>query len=85
MNWFLVHILGGSEDGESATKICLDLDGNVYISGRTYSKNFPTINPFQSVFGGGLFDAFITKFNSLEMKFCTALIWGEKRVIFVEA
>ncbi|RLG89741.1 MAG: hypothetical protein DRO36_07275, partial [Candidatus Hecatellales archaeon] len=44
---------------------CIAVDGseNVYISGRTMSSDFPTVNPYQGSLNGTV-DAFITKFNS---------------------
>ena len=58
----------GGDDTESAICICTDNSGNLYISGRTRSANFPTqaltgaYN--QPTHGGGEFDAYILKFNS---------------------
>ena len=51
--------LGGSSS-DYGTSIALDGSGNVYISGYTYSTDFPTQNAFQSVLAGGS-DAFITE------------------------
>ena len=62
--------LGGSnrEDGQG---IAVDNNGNAYVTGLTYSTNFPTYpitNPqlsiFQRAIGGGQYDAFVTKFNT---------------------
>ncbi|MCB0211521.1 MAG: SBBP repeat-containing protein [Anaerolineae bacterium] len=52
--------LGGSAAG---TDIALDSSGYAYIIGRTASTSFPLKNPFQNSYGGGLQDAFVTKFN----------------------
>ena len=51
--------LGGSSS-DYGTAIALDGSGNVYISGYTFSTDFPTQNAFQSVLAGGS-DAFITE------------------------
>ncbi len=51
--------LGGSSS-DYGTALALDGSGNVYISGYTYSTDFPTQNAFQSVLAGGS-DAFITE------------------------
>jgi uncharacterized protein (TIGR03437 family) len=45
--------LGGSAF-DSATALAVDASGsNVYVTGFTESSNFPTLNAFQSTFGGG--------------------------------
>ncbi len=55
--------LGGSgEDGGNG--IALDRAGNAYVIGVTASTNFPTMNPVQPAFGGGQYDAFVSKLNS---------------------
>ncbi len=55
--------LGGSSDDE-ALGIALDASGDVYVTGWTSSSNFPTTaGAFQTTFGGGHDDAFVTKVN----------------------
>lgn len=53
--------------GGSANDIVYDLDvdssGNVYVTGQTYSANFPVLNPLQLILRG-TYDAFVAKFNS---------------------
>lgn len=56
--------LGGSLGVERAWAIALDDAGNVYITGDTTATNFPTANPVQATYGGGLSDAFVTKLNA---------------------
>jgi hypothetical protein len=55
--------LGGSGN-DSGGGIAVDSAGNAYISGGTSSTNFPTKNPLQPTYGGGLADAFVTKINA---------------------
>jgi hypothetical protein len=44
--------------------IAVDADGNAFVTGRTFSANFPTTpGAFQSTFGGSS-DAFVAKFGS---------------------
>ncbi|MCT7973780.1 SBBP repeat-containing protein [Laspinema olomoucense] len=51
--------LGGNND-DGGLGIATDGNGNAYITGATYSNNFPIQNGLQSTFGG-VQDAFITK------------------------
>jgi len=55
--------LGGSEF-DDGFGIAVDSSGSAYVTGPTSSTNFPTQNPFQSTFGGGNGDAFVTKISS---------------------
>ena len=54
--------LGGSEC-DVAHSVATDSSGNVYVTGRTGSTDFPTASAFQATFGGPNFnsDAFVTK------------------------
>ena len=64
--------LGGSLD-EGALDIALSATGSIYVTGRTYSNDFPLPNPTQATLGGGTctssglaypcFDAFVAKLN----------------------
>jgi hypothetical protein len=56
--------LGGSGPLDFAEAIAVGGDGSVYLTGFTYSTNFPTTpGAFQPAFGGGT-DAFVTKVNA---------------------
>ena len=53
--------LGGSA-AESGFAIWVDTAGSIYVTGQTSSTDFPTTpGAFQTVFGGGGADAFVTK------------------------
>src|SRR5205823_5753237 len=55
--------LGGT-DFDQANGIAVDGSGNAYVTGYTFSTNFPTKNPFQSQLAGkGTSDAFVTKID----------------------
>ena len=55
--------LGGSND-DIGYGIAVDTSGNAYVTGFTLSTNFPTTpGAYQTTFGGGDFDAFVTKLN----------------------
>src|SRR5438034_9034297 len=54
--------LGGSS-GDEGNDIAVDTAGNAYVTGRTDSPNFPTVNPLQPASGGGV-DAFVAQLNA---------------------
>ena len=55
--------LGGTNE-DRGYGIAVDENGSAYVTGWTYSTNFPTQNPFQATFQGGYRDAFVTKLSS---------------------
>jgi hypothetical protein len=60
----------GSDSDDHAQGIAVDAQGNAYVAGFTESAHFPIVPdsllnpPFQPGYGGGLSDAFVTKFNA---------------------
>lgn len=61
---------GGAND--EARHVACDVSGNVYIAGVTASIScIATTGTYQSTYGGGLEDAFLTKFNSIGV-----LLWS---------
>src|SRR5262249_9410147 len=54
--------LGGS-GYDQGNSIAVDGAGNAYVTGYTYSTNFPTTNPMQGSNAGSV-DTFVTKLNS---------------------
>jgi len=54
--------LGGSDGGERGYDVAVTSDGSCYVTGETFSTNFPTKNAYNSTLSGG-YDAFVTKFN----------------------
>ena len=64
--------LGGT-DRDASFAIAVDTSGNAYVTGITASSNFPaTAGAYKSVYGGGTFDAFVTKLNATG----TALVYS---------
>ena len=60
--------LGGMSDNTAdyVYGIAADAAGNAYITGRTYSRYWPLVNPFQAVSGGPTSgDAFVAKLSPL--------------------
>lgn len=54
--------LGGSSSSDRGQGIAIDSAGNAYVTGYTYSTNFPTTpGAFQNKFGGSLSDIFVAK------------------------
>jgi hypothetical protein len=54
--------LGGSDE-EIGYGIAVDSNANAYLTGLTYSGNFPVVNPLQPAYGGAG-DAFFAKMNT---------------------
>jgi hypothetical protein len=64
--------IGGSSD-DRGYGIALDGSGNAYVTGSTWSTNYPvTPGAFQTKNGGGLGDVFVTKLNPMG----TALVYS---------
>jgi gliding motility-associated-like protein len=55
--------LGGSGDEQPHSMIC-DAQGNLLVTGRTSSPNFPTIPSSNAQYAGAAFDLFVTKLNA---------------------
>jgi Bacterial Ig-like domain (group 3)/Beta-propeller repeat/Planctomycete extracellular len=55
-------VLAGSSD-DYGLGIAVDSAGNAYVAGATRSADFLTKNAFQSTYGGGTRDAFLTKLD----------------------
>ena len=51
----------GGNDIDSGMGIAVDAAGGAYVTGSTYSTDFPTENPYQGTFAGGYGDAFVAK------------------------
>jgi hypothetical protein len=56
--------LGGDDNAEFGQAIAVDSAGNAYVTGSTFSDDFPTVNPIQSANAGGSDDAFLSKLNA---------------------
>jgi hypothetical protein len=77
--------LGGNAD-ERGTAIAVDSSGSAYVTGYTYSLNFPTVSAFQPSWAGGrdtfnnpYADAFVAKLNAQGSAFVyTTSLGGNK-------
>jgi len=59
----------GGDGNDVGQGIAIDSSGNAYVAGSTFANNtpadnFPTMNAFQSAYGGGSDDGFLAKLNS---------------------
>jgi hypothetical protein len=54
--------IGGSQ-GDRGNAIALDGAGNAYITGYTYSTDFPIVSPIQTAFSDGNVHCFVSKVN----------------------
>jgi hypothetical protein len=54
--------LGGDSD-DAGIGIAVDGSGYIYVTGQTFSSNFPTLNPYQTDPGDRSFDAFVTRID----------------------
>lgn len=63
---YSTYLGGGGElrdDDNMGYGIAVDASGAAYVTGVTESANFPTLNPYQGTYQGGLWDVFVTKLN----------------------
>jgi hypothetical protein len=56
--------LGGSSGSDYGYGIAVDVVGNAYVTGYTYSISFPILNQYQTYQGDGAGNAFVTKLNT---------------------
>src|SRR6185369_3191005 len=54
----------GGTGNDGVTGVGLDSNGNAFITGVTFSTNFPIAGAAQASFGGGDFDAYAAKISS---------------------
>lgn len=67
--------LGGS-GWDQSSGIALDKDGSALVAGATNSIDFPTVLPMQPAYGGGFFDAFVTKIGPSGTSFVYSTFLG---------
>ena len=61
---YSTYLGGSADDIQFGFDIAVDAAGNAYITGQTFSTDFPTAGPFQSTNGGGR-DVFIAKISDV--------------------
>jgi outer membrane biosynthesis protein TonB len=62
----------GGNDFDTVRALRVDAAGRAHLAGRTSSGNFPTRNPYQPAYGGGILDGFV----SLLASSGTALVYS---------
>jgi hypothetical protein len=62
-NGLIYSTYHGGNSWDEAYGIAVDFLGAAYVTGSTWSSDFPMVNPFQAVHAGGGGDVFVTKFN----------------------
>jgi len=67
--------LGGS-DFEEGTGVAVDPWGGAYVTGNTWSVDFPTVNPFQPASAGGGGDSFVARLGYLGNRLVYATYLG---------
>jgi Beta-propeller repeat len=54
----------GGRQGDRGDAIAVDASGNAYVTGYTYSTDFPVVNPIQNAFTDGNVHCFVSKVNA---------------------
>ncbi len=73
----------GGSSVDQANKLAIDNAGNVYVTGRTQSADFPTVNAIQPIYSGGTLceydcsDAFVTVLSADGSKFLFSTYLGD--------
>jgi len=67
----------GGNSSERSQAMTVDTAGNAYVTGYTYSANFPTLNPFQPAKAGTAEDAYITKFSPIGVLIYSSFLGGD--------
>ncbi len=71
--------IGGSGEDQGFGNIALDASGSAYVTGWTSSaQDFPIRNPAQRTYGGGTFDAFVTRIAPAGNAFLYSTFLGGK-------
>lgn len=69
--------MGGSSD-DTGESIVVDREGNIFVTGETYSSNFPVIKGSYDTSYGGYYDIFISKLNRNLTKLLASTYLGGK-------
>jgi hypothetical protein len=72
----------GGSGAEQIFSMCLDANGNVYLSGDTFSTaNIASVGAHQTVYGGGIDDALLVKFSGTGIRFWSTYFGGAEHDI----
>jgi len=67
----------GGQDVDFAQDVAVDSEGNAYVAGTTYSKDFPTMEAAQRSYGGGDRDCFVAKLSRDGVLLYSTLLGGD--------
>lgn len=54
----------GGDDDDYGYDLTVDNAGNIFVTGRTESMNYPTVGAYDNAFNGGFEDVFVSKLNN---------------------
>ncbi len=75
----IFSVIFGGGDHDIGNAVALDAEGNVYVAGYTWSRDFPTTpNAYQTYYGGGWMDAFVCKLDGKGTIVYSTLLGGSK-------
>ncbi|TAL57796.1 MAG: T9SS type A sorting domain-containing protein, partial [Bacteroidetes bacterium] len=67
----------GGSGNDRGYGVASDVSGNVYLAGRTGSAAGIASGGFQNIFAGGVYDAFLVKFDAVGKRLCATYYGGQ--------
>ncbi len=79
---YSTYLGGGNSD--YGRGIAVDAAGNAYVTGHTYSTDFPTASPIYGTYAGGSYDVFVTKIHAegIAVTYSTYLGGSDDELVF---
>ena len=76
---YSTYLGGSSTINDKGFSITLDTEKRAYLTGDVASSDFPRLNPYQNVYGGGISDIFISCLDSSGSALLYSTYLGGKR------